>query len=78
MINFQFILETLIVTAILTSYVSFMYFTQRKKMKQKIADDCKENMGFFYRHPYWTILINFGAFFLLTFFIKLLHDIIFS
>jgi len=78
MVNLQFIIETLIVTAILTAYVTSVHLSQRKKLKKKIAPDCKENLGFFYRHPYWTILINFGAFFILTFLIKLLHDIIFS
>jgi hypothetical protein len=47
-------------------------------MHNKMDEACKENLAFSYRHPYWNILVTFAAFFILTFLMKLLHDIIFT
>ncbi len=77
-IDLRFVLETLVVTIILTSYVTYVNFSQRKKMHDKMDEECKENLAFSYRHPYWNILITFAAFFILTFLMKLLHDVIFT
>lgn len=77
-VDLQFIIETIVVSLILTAYATFVNFSQRKKLKDKLNEDCKDNLAFAHRHPYWNILITFSAFFILTFLMKVLHDIIFS
>ncbi len=77
-IDLQFIIETIVVSIILTAYATFVNFSQRKKLHQKLAEECKDNLAFAHRHPYWNILITFSAFFILTFLMKLLHDVVFT
>ncbi len=77
-IDIQFIVETLVVSFILTAYTAYVNFSQRKEMHKKMREECKENLAFSFRHPYWNILITFLVFFVLTALIKWLHDVIFT
>ena len=73
-----FIIESVVIALILTSYTTFTNLRQRKKMKEKLGENCKESVGFYFKHPYLSILTNFSVFLVITALLKLLHDIVFE
>lgn len=78
MLTPEFILESVLIALILTSYTTYINIRQRKKMKEKMGEDCKESVRFYFKHPYLCILTNFSVFLVITALIKLLHDIVFE
>ncbi len=77
MITLEFILESVVVALVLTAYTSYVNLRQRKKMREQLGDKCKDSVKFYFKHPYLSILTNFGIFLVLTALLKLLHNIIF-
>ncbi len=78
MLTPEFIIESVVIALILTSYTTYTNLRQRKKLKEKLGEDCKESVHFYFKHPYLCILTNFGVFLVITALIKLLHDIVFD
>jgi len=78
MITPEFILESVVIAIVLTSYTSYVNLRQRKKMKEQLGEKCKDSVKFYFKHPYLSILTNFGIFLIITIIIKLLHDVIFD
>jgi len=78
MITSSFILESIVIAIILTLYTTYTNLRQRKRMKEKLGDDCKDSVKFYFKHPFLSILTNFGIFLIITILIKLLHDIVFD
>ena len=78
MLTPEFILESVLIALILTSYTTYTNLRQRKKMMEKLGEDCKESINFYFKHPYLSILTNFGIFLVITTVIKILHDIVFD
>ena len=78
MLTPEFILESVLIALILTSYTTYTNLRRRKKLKEKLGEDCKESVLFYFKHPYLCILTNFSVFLVITALIKLLHDIIFE
>ena len=78
MLTLEFIIESVVIALILTAYTTYTNLRQRKKLKEKLGDDCKESVRFYFKHPYLCILTNFAAFLTITALIKLLHDVVFE
>jgi hypothetical protein len=78
MFGIEFIFETSIIAFILTFFVTYNNFSVRKKMDERLGVECKEKMTFFFKHPFLTILINFGIFVVVTTFVKFLYFVIFK
>ena len=78
MLNSEFIIESIVIAIILTSYTSYINIRQRNKLREKLGDDCKESVSFYFKHPYLSILTNFSVFLVITVLLKLLHDIVFD
>ena len=78
MFDVEFIFETTIIAFILTFFITYHNFSVRKKMDERLGDECKEKMSFFFKHPFLTIIINFGIFLVITAFVKFLYFIIFK
>ena len=78
MLSVEFIIESIVIALILTIYSSYVNMRERKKMMNNLGKDCKDSVRFYFKHPYLSILANFGAFLGITILLKLLHDIIFE
>jgi len=78
MLTFEFIIESIVIAVILTSYTTYMNIRQRNKMIEKMGKDCEDSVRFYFKHPYLSILANFSVFLTITIFLQLLHDIVFD
>jgi hypothetical protein len=78
MFDVEFVFETSVIAFVLTFFITYNNFSVRKKMNDRLGDECKEKMSFFFKHPFLTIIINFGIFVVVTAFVKFLYFIIFK
>jgi hypothetical protein len=60
MFDVEFVFETSVIAFVLTFFITYNNFSVRKKMNDRLGDECKEKMSFFFKHPFLTIIINFG------------------
>ncbi len=78
MFDVEFIFETSVIAFVLTFFITYNNFSVRKKMNERLGEECKEKMSFFFKHPFLTIIINFGIFVVVTAFVKFMYFIIFK
>jgi len=78
MFDIEFVFETVIIAVILTAFITSKNMSVRKKMNERLGAECKEKMSFFFKHPFLTVIINFGIFVLVTSFVKFLYFVIFK
>ena len=77
MFDIEFVFETIVIALVLTIFITYKNFSVRKKMDERLGEECKEKMSFFFQHPFLTIGINFGIFIVTTAIVKLLYFVIF-
>lgn len=78
MFDVEFVFETTIIAFVLTFFITYKNFSVRKKMDERLGEECKEKMSFFFKHPFLTIVINFGIFVVVTALVKFLYFMIFK
>ena len=78
MFDVEFVFETVIIAIVLTVFVTMKNFSVRKKMDERLGEECKEKMSFFFQHPVLTIILNFILFWIIASFVKFLYFIIFK
>lgn len=78
MFDIEYVFETVIIAVVLTIFITSKNISVRKKMNERLGEECKEKMNFFFKHPVLTAIINFGIFILVTSLVKFLYYIIFK
>ena len=78
MLDIAFVFEAIVIAFVLTFFITYKNVSMRKKMDAHLGEKCKEKMSFYFKHPFLTIIINFGVFLVATSLVKLLYHVIFK
>jgi Trk-type K+ transport system membrane component len=76
--NYEFVLEVLVTSIILTGFMSYNNYRIRRKMRRSQNAECLQEMSFFLKHPYFAFLFNLVVFILVTILVKWLNTSLFG